>query len=131
MVRFYLSNDYEEKGKEIFWEVYHASHYPKTHKPNAIISMFTLFYKKVDSSAMIKHGMNILQQITQYLNPGRRIFALCTSKILTMAVARTIWKRQIYYYVWRISYRKSTMANFKWYVRLFWRSKCLDRSNRS
>ena len=113
MVRFYLSNDYEEKGKEIFWEVYHASHYPKTHKPNAIISMFTLFYKKVDSSAMIKHGMNILQQITQYLNPGRQIFSLCTSKILTMAVARTIWKRQIYYYVWRISYRKSTTANFK------------------
>ena len=31
--------------------------------------MLPLFYEKTDSPAMLKHGTNLVKQITQYLNP--------------------------------------------------------------
>ena len=75
-----LSNDYE-KGKEISWEAYHGSCCLETHKPNATISMLPPFYQKADLPAMIKHGMTVLQQITQYLNLRQTSVLTCDCPI--------------------------------------------------
>ena len=50
-----------------------------------IISMLTPFYEKANSPAMIKHGMNILWQITQYLNPGQASVLTCDCPVFAQA----------------------------------------------
>ena len=74
-----LSSDYF-KGQPLSWEVYHASI-----NPNAIISMLPLFYEKADSPVMLKHFMNLVKQITQYLKPGQAPVLACLCSIFAQA----------------------------------------------
>ena len=55
----------------IAWAEYHASLQPILEEPPAKYALLPLFYEKSAMPAMIKHGMDIQRQATQYLNPGQ------------------------------------------------------------
>ena len=55
----------------IAWAAYHASLQPILEEPPAKCALLPLFYEKSAMPAMIKHGMDIQRQATQYLNPGQ------------------------------------------------------------
>ena len=63
----------DELGKEeyISWAAYHASMESRPEDPSTIVALLPLFYEKAAIIAMIKHGMDIQQLITQYLSPGQ------------------------------------------------------------
>lgn len=73
-----------EVGKEdaVTWAAYHASkQLPDTENQPARTALLPLFHEKADSPAMIKHAMNILKSITQYLNPGQIPVLACDCPI--------------------------------------------------
>ncbi len=65
-----------EKGEitsedALAWAAYHASQQPLTEDPPALCALLPLFYEKAATPAMIKHGMDVVRQATQHLNPGQ------------------------------------------------------------
>ena len=54
----------------ILWAAFHAKLQPQVLDPPSIIALLPLFFEKADTPAMIKHGMNIVKEITSYLNPA-------------------------------------------------------------
>ena len=66
-----LSKDEIETGDYLSWAAFHASVQPHPMDPIALISLLPLLPEKAATIAMIKHGMNILKQTTNYLNPGQ------------------------------------------------------------
>ena len=65
----------------ILWAAYHAKLQPQVLDPSAIIALLPLFFEKADTPAMIKHGMNIVKEITSYLNPGQITILACDCPI--------------------------------------------------
>ena len=57
-------------GDTIAWATNHASLQPPTEYPPAQCALLPLFYEKAATPAMIKHGMDVQRQPTEYLNPG-------------------------------------------------------------
>ena len=66
-----LSKDKVETGDYLSWAAFHASVQSDPVDPITLISLLPLLPEKAATIAMIKHGMNILKQITSYLNPGQ------------------------------------------------------------
>ncbi len=61
-----------ENGDTISWSAFHASMQHLSADVNTTITqLLPLLYEKAASAAMIKHGMNVLQWATEYLNPGQ------------------------------------------------------------
>ena len=54
----------------------------------ALIQLLPLFYHKAATVAMIKHGIDVLHQATQFLNPGQ--IPLMTFDALLFALAKFI-----------------------------------------
>ena len=78
------SNQQEEfkNGEFIHWSAYLASLAPPVVNPPAILSVLPLFYEKASSISMVKHGMDNVKKITEYLNSGQipiMTFDLCLS----------------------------------------------------
>ena len=57
--------------RSISWSAFHASSATTPVDPPVINSLLPLFYEKASTISMIKHGMEIERQITEYLNPGQ------------------------------------------------------------
>jgi hypothetical protein len=55
----------------ITWAAYHSMNQPQANVLPAITTLLPLFYEKADSPAMIKHGMDVISQVTTFLNPGQ------------------------------------------------------------
>ena len=55
----------------ISWSAYFANQQDKVPKPPAIVTMLPLFRDSAHSPAMVKHGMRVIQQITNHVNPGQ------------------------------------------------------------
>lgn len=55
----------------IAWSAYHASMQPSVEDPPAKCALLPLFYEKSATPALIKHGMNVLKQAIEFLNPGQ------------------------------------------------------------
>ena len=66
-----LKKEEIEKGDAIAWAAYHASQKTPTHGLPALCAMLPLFYEKSATPAMIKHGMDVVKQATNLLNPGQ------------------------------------------------------------
>ena len=68
-----LQPQMEKLTKEqcVSWAAFHASVASDPLDPPAISSLLPLFYEKAATLSMIKHGMDIQQQITSHLNPGQ------------------------------------------------------------
>ena len=73
------------KGQPISWAAYHASLQPPAEHLPSIIALLPLFLEKADSPAMVKHGLDVLRNVTNFLNDGQipvlacdcPIFAIC------------------------------------------------------
>ena len=65
----------------ISWAAYHAKLQLPVIDPTAIIAMLPLFLEKADTPAMIMHGMDLLIEITDYLNPGQIPVLACDCPI--------------------------------------------------
>ena len=63
----------EKLGKKdnASWAAYHASHQLEPTDPPALNSLLPLFYEKAATFSMVKHGMDIVKQITNHPNPGQ------------------------------------------------------------
>ena len=80
-----LRLDKLQKGQLISWAAYHASRHLPVQDPCSIIALLPLFLQKADSPAMVKHGLDVLKCITEFLNVGQipvlacdcPIFAIC------------------------------------------------------
>ena len=59
------------KTSSLTWSAYHATRQQPTSELTAICALLPLFYEKSDTPAMIKHGMDVHRQATEYLNPGQ------------------------------------------------------------
>ena len=53
--------------------------------PPAITALLPLFCEHADSPAMIKHGMEVIKDITEYLNPGQIPVMACDCPIFVKA----------------------------------------------
>lgn len=53
----------------ITWAAYHSQNQSADKDPPAISALLPLFYEKAATPAMIKHGMNVLKQTTNFINP--------------------------------------------------------------
>ena len=61
-----------EKGDTVTWSAFHASlQGASVDLPTTLTQLLPLFYEKAATAAMIKHGMNVVQLATEFLNPGQ------------------------------------------------------------
>ncbi|KAG5875930.1 hypothetical protein JTB14_017498 [Gonioctena quinquepunctata] len=56
-------------GDNITWAAYHAAMQPPIVDPPALCTLLPMFYEKAATPAMIKHGMDVIRQDIQFLNP--------------------------------------------------------------
>ena len=92
-VRTALANENQNDlvNMNISWSAYFASLQVSVPKPPAIIALLPMLRDVAHSPAMVKHGMNIIQQITVRVNPGQ-IPVLTVDQPL-YAIAKNIqWK---------------------------------------
>lgn len=66
-----LSCDTLTKETNIAWSSYHASLQSQVENNPALHALLPLFYEKSATPAMIKHGMNVVKNATDFLNPGQ------------------------------------------------------------
>ena len=78
-----MKND--SKDEPLSWAACHASLQSPMVEPPAIIRLLPLFYEHADTPAMIKHGMNIIKQATEFLNPGQIPVMACDCPIFAKA----------------------------------------------
>ena len=52
--------------------------------PSAIIALLPLFLEKADSPAMVKHGLDLVKGITDFLNPGQIPVLACDCPIFIL-----------------------------------------------
>ena len=55
----------------VSWSAYHASIQTTEIPPAAVNALLPLFFENAHSVAMIKHSMDIVKTLVQYLNPGQ------------------------------------------------------------
>ena len=66
-----LDKDVVRAEDTITWASYHSNTLQQENAHPAISTLLPLFYEKADSPAMIKHGMDVISQVTTFLNPGQ------------------------------------------------------------
>ena len=66
-----LRLDKLQKGQPISWAAYYASRYLPVQDPCSIMALLPHFLEKADSPAMVKHGLDMLKCITEFLNVGK------------------------------------------------------------
>jgi len=49
---------------------YHALQQPSLEDPPGVCALLPLFYEKAATPSMVKHGMEVQRQATDYLNPA-------------------------------------------------------------
>ena len=87
----------------ISWSAYFASLQLSVPKPPAIIALLPLFRDGAHSAAMVKHGMNIIKQITVRCNPeqipvltvDQPLYAIAKNNSVEMAGG--IWRKTIFH----------------------------------
>jgi hypothetical protein len=61
-----------QKDDYISWAAYHASLIQSRNEHLPVISgLLPLFQEKAATISMVKHGMNVVRQVTEHLNPGQ------------------------------------------------------------
>ena len=78
------------KDHALSWVAYHAPVQPKMLDPSAIIALLPLFLEKADSPAMVKHGLDLVKGITDFLNPGQIPVLACDCPIFILC-KKILW----------------------------------------
>ena len=63
-----VENTSTERHQTLSWAAYHASQRPHAGEPKAIIRLLPLLVENAHSTAMIKHVMDLMKEITNFLN---------------------------------------------------------------
>ena len=87
---------------------YHSQRQVADIRPEANIAVMPLFHEKSQSLSMIKHGMNIVRDVTQYLSPGQLpVIAMDQPlyKANSVVITRHTRRRQVLCYDGRLAYR--------------------------
>ena len=67
-----LENEDLHNDDKIVWGAYHAlQQQPSLEDPLGVCALLPLFYEKAATPSMVKHGMEVQRQATDYLNPGQ------------------------------------------------------------
>lgn len=67
-----LVKDEVEKGDTVAWSAFHASQQDDSAiLQTTLTQLLPLFYEKAATTAMVKHGMNVVHWGTEFLNPGQ------------------------------------------------------------
>lgn len=75
----------------VTWSSFHSKMHRDSNNPPGITSLLPLFYEKADTPAMIKHGMDVIREATNFLNPGQ--IPIITLDQPLFAIAKGIqWK---------------------------------------
>ena len=69
-VQLLAKNKFED-GDSVSWAAFHAATQSDPVDPISVIALLPLFPEKSATIAMVKHGMEYLRKITNYLNPGQ------------------------------------------------------------
>ncbi|KAF5278251.1 hypothetical protein FQR65_LT15740 [Abscondita terminalis] len=70
----------EALSLEVSWAAFHANkHMSDAHIQHALNALLLPFYEKSDSVAVVRHGMNIIKGITQFLK-GDQVPVLCVDQ---------------------------------------------------
>lgn len=80
-----------EREDYISWSAYHASLIQPGKELPVISGLLPLFHEKAASISMVKHGMDVLRQVTEYLNPGQ-IPVIAVDQPLYTIVKYVQWK---------------------------------------
>ena len=78
-------NEELTKGIHLSWAAYHAS---VTELPNPLPclgSLLPLFYEKAATEAMMKHGMFVIKEATEFLNLGQIPVTVCDQPLFAIA----------------------------------------------
>lgn len=87
---------YDEQADNISYSAYHASLTSEASEPAIVGGMSPLYEDKSNTVSMIKHGMDNLGEVTEFLNPGQ-IPILCMDLPL-FAIGKTIqWSWPVLY----------------------------------
>jgi hypothetical protein len=72
---------------DLSWAAYHSKQTENYYKENPIdiCSLLPLFEEQAKSVAMIKHSMNIVKNITNYLNPGQTPVIACDQPLYALS----------------------------------------------
>ncbi len=67
-----IGKDDLNKDDTIAWSAYHASlQCPSEDIQPALTQLLPLFYEKAATASMVKHGMDVIREAIQFLNPGQ------------------------------------------------------------
>jgi hypothetical protein len=79
------------KDDNIGWSAYHSARPTSIKHLPALSALLPLFNEKAASAAMIKHGMNVIKEATELLNPGQ--IPVCAFDQPLYALAKQVqWK---------------------------------------
>ena len=53
------------------WSAYMANQQVEVPQPPAITGLLPLFHESAHTLAMVKHGINVIKQATEHVNPGQ------------------------------------------------------------
>ena len=81
----------DQVNMDISWSAFFATLQLSVPKPPAIISLLPLFRDSAHSPSMVKHGMDIIREVTHHVNPGQ-IPVLTVDQPLYAIAKRIQWK---------------------------------------
>ena len=76
-----LSDPNHTHIKNVSWPAYHASRQKDPTDLPAVTALLPLFNEKSDSPSMVKHAINIVKEVTEFLNPGQIPVIACDCPI--------------------------------------------------
>ena len=80
------------KKDNISWSAYFASLQQGVPRPAAIVGLFPLFRDSAHSVSTVKHGMDLLQKATSYLNPEQSSVVLSVDQPLYAIAKKLQWE---------------------------------------
>ena len=78
-------NEELTKGVYLSWAAYHASVTELPSPLPCLSSLLPLFYEKAATVAMMKHGMFVIKEATEFLNPGQIAVTVCDQPLFAIA----------------------------------------------
>ena len=87
-----MEKDNLDQTDAVAWSAYHASTHSSVVDTHVTLTqLLPIFYEKAATAAMIKHGMNMLRQATQLLNPDQTPIIALDAPLYALAKF-TQWK---------------------------------------
>ena len=74
-----------EDMQYISWAAFHASRQQTRCHPTALNALLPLFYENAHTIAMVRHGMTVIKDATQYLNAGQTPIMAVDQPLYAMA----------------------------------------------